>query len=82
MSKSLHASIPAIDEILRLDATTVLIKKYGRPLVTEGVRTVIENIRSEISKLEEGKSLTTYRKFSNSFVNNSIFRGNKKTSIV
>ena len=57
MSKSLHASIPAIDEILRLDATTVLIEKYGRPLVTEGVRTVIDNIRSEISKLEGGKSL-------------------------
>jgi L-seryl-tRNA(Ser) seleniumtransferase len=57
MSKSLHASIPAVDAILRLDVMTVLIEKYGLALVTEGVRTVIANIRVRIPELDEKKLL-------------------------
>ena len=57
MSKSLHASIPAVDAILRLDVMTVLIEKYGLALVTEGVRTAIANIRVRIPELDERKLL-------------------------
>jgi L-seryl-tRNA(Ser) seleniumtransferase len=53
MSKSLHASVPSIDAILRLDGMIVLIEQYGRTLVTDAVRTVIDNIRIKIPELEE-----------------------------
>lgn len=49
--KSLHASVPSVDSILRLPAVTVLIDQYGRALVTEGVRAVIGDIRGQISEL-------------------------------
>ena len=50
---SLHASVPSIDSILRLDTAAVLVEQYGRSLVTEGVRQVIADIRSQITELGE-----------------------------
>ena len=53
MSKSIHASVPSIDAILRLDSSIVLIEQYGRTLVTDAIRNVIENIRIKIPELGE-----------------------------
>jgi L-seryl-tRNA(Ser) seleniumtransferase len=51
--KTLHASVPSVDSILRLEAVTVLIEQHGRSLATEGIRSVIADIRSQISELGE-----------------------------
>ena len=53
MTKSILASVPSIDAILRLDATIVLIEEYGRTLVTSAIREVINNIRAKIPELDE-----------------------------
>jgi len=53
MPKSLHASVPSIDAILRSDSMTVLIEQYGRTAVTDSVRFVIESIRKKVPELEE-----------------------------
>mgnify|MGYP003306545931 CR=1 FL=1 len=53
MTKSILASVPSIDAILRLDATIVLIEEYGRTLVTNAIRNVIHNIRLKIPELGE-----------------------------
>ena len=53
MTKSILASVPSIDAILRLDATIVLIEEYGRTLVTSAIREVINNIRAKIPELGE-----------------------------
>jgi L-seryl-tRNA(Ser) seleniumtransferase len=51
--KSLHASVPSVDAILRLETVTALAEQYGRALVTEGVRSTIAGIRSQITELAE-----------------------------
>ena len=53
MTKSILASVPSIDAILRLDATIVLIEEYGRTLVTSAIREVINSIRTKIPELGE-----------------------------
>jgi L-seryl-tRNA(Ser) seleniumtransferase len=49
MPKSLHAAVPSVDSILRLDSITVLVEQYGRSLIKVGVRKVIGDIRNYIS---------------------------------
>jgi len=53
MPKTVHASMPSVDAILRLNATTALIDQYGRVLVTEGIRWVIDDIRAKIPELDD-----------------------------
>ena len=51
--KSLHSKVPSVDAILRLEPSIVLIEQFGRALVTDAVRTVVADIRSQISELGE-----------------------------
>lgn len=51
--KSLHASVPSIDAVLRRDMVVPLISQYGRSLVKEAVRSVIDDIRTAVSNLAE-----------------------------
>ena len=51
--KSLHASVPSIDSVLRRDMVAPLISQYGRSLVTEAVRSVIDDIQIAISDLAD-----------------------------
>jgi L-seryl-tRNA(Ser) seleniumtransferase len=48
MPKSLYAAVPSVDSILRLDEIIVLLEQYGRSLVTDGTRKVIDDIRNHI----------------------------------
>ena len=48
MARSLQASLPAVDRILRLPAISALIEAYGRTAVTVSVRAVLAELREAI----------------------------------
>ena len=51
MPKTVHTFLPSVDTILRLNTVSVLINQYGKALVTEGIRWVIDDIRAKIPEL-------------------------------
>ena len=52
-SQSLHARVPSVDKLLRLEPVASLVKTYGRQLTTEAVRTLINEARAALQ--EEGE---------------------------
>jgi L-seryl-tRNA(Ser) seleniumtransferase len=42
-------ALPSVDRLLRLDAIEALVSRYGRPLVVEAVRTLLEENRAAIA---------------------------------
>lgn len=54
MSKNLLRQLPSVDKLLKTERAGVFIERYGRSLVVDASRRVIENLRSEIRKGKEG----------------------------
>ncbi|MGM0410379.1 MAG: L-seryl-tRNA(Sec) selenium transferase [Bacillota bacterium] len=55
MKEKLLRKIPSVNDILDFEKTKELISNYSRSLVLEGIRTVTDEIRSEILASEEEK---------------------------
>ncbi len=45
----LYRKLPAVDELLKLDAVAALIEREGRPAVTEAARAMVSALRQEIA---------------------------------
>jgi len=46
--KNLHAAVPSVDRILRLDEVAVLLEEHGRDATTDAVRAVVDLARGRI----------------------------------
>ncbi|UCE41187.1 MAG: L-seryl-tRNA(Sec) selenium transferase [Candidatus Aminicenantes bacterium] len=53
MTKDILRQLPSVDSLLKTEALERLIEKYGREIVVDAVRKVIEELRSAIRKEEK-----------------------------
>ena len=53
MKEKLLRQIPSVNDILDFPKTKKLINKFSRPIVVEGIRSITDEIRSEILKSDE-----------------------------
>ena len=60
MKEKLLRQIPSVNDILDFPKTKKLINKFSRPIVVEGIRSITDEIRSEILKSDE-KKLKDYK---------------------
>jgi len=60
MKEKLLRQIPSVNDILDFPKTKKLINKFSRPIVVEGIRSITDEIRSEILKSDE-KELKDYK---------------------
>ena len=59
---SIQATVPSVDRVLRLTAVRSLIETHGRPVATEAVRAVLDDVRRRLSaEGEAARPLSTQK---------------------